>query len=732
MSYNDPVNDYYWDSSKNASVKVYPETPMVYDIQAIQYLYGANTSYRIGNDIYTFDPAAPFYKTIWDAGGTDTIDCSNFSLGCTIDLVPGNYSTISYIRPSWDTTNDYYNGTNNLGIAFGAVIENANGGFGNDTLRGNSVNNTLNGGDGNDWLYGADGNDTFDWDESLRDGNDTMVGGSGNDNYVIDSLADVITENFNDGIDVIYSFITYSLQKIPNVENLFLFGSSAIDAVGNTLNNDLKGNDSSNLLTGEEGNDYLDGQLGIDTAFFNGRRLDYSVSKNGNNYIIKSVFEGIDTLTNIESVYFAKNNFSFPIESLLGNIAPFGSSIGLDIGNEDTNYTLTANDLLNGFSDADDDSLSITNLTATNGKITANSDGTWLLTPNANYNGAVQLSYGVIDNKGGSTNGVINFVLNPVNDSTTGSVLINGEPQQGKTLTVSNTLSDVDGLGSINYQWLSSGNIISGANQTIYTLTASDVGKTISVKASYTDLQGIAESVTSQAIKQISGSDGNDSITGTDGDDTLDGGIGKDTLIGGDGDDIYIVDNKGDKVIEELDAGTDAVLSSITYILGNNLENLWLLGVSKINAMGNALDNFLVGNDSNNVLKAMAGNDTLIGGKGRDKLTGGKGADIFEFTMDDFFPADENGDYIFNKSVDTITDFNLKEYDVLDLGQLGELVFYKTLAEAKVAEASLFYVKGVVYLNTDMTSDKYTATSIITLTGNPKVNADFTDFAYPM
>jgi Ca2+-binding RTX toxin-like protein len=181
------------------------------------------------------------------------------------------------------------------------------------------------------------------------------------------------------------------------------------------------------------------------------------------------------------------------------NDAPIGKAVGFAAGNEDTNYILTASGLQDGFSDADYDTLSVTNLTATNGKITANADGTWLLTPNTNFNGTVQLNYTVSDNKGGSTNAVINFVLNPVDDAPIGSVFVSGETQQGKILAASNTLSDADGIGVISYQWLSNGSVINGANQTTYTLATSDVGKAISVKASYVDLQGTAESVSSSS-----------------------------------------------------------------------------------------------------------------------------------------------------------------------------------------------------------------------------------------
>ena len=146
---------------------VVPDTPMLYDVAAIQYLYGANLTYKTGNDIYSFDSATPFFRTIWDAGGTDTISVSNFSKGCIIDLRQGHFSKITIESDStsgfnWTTPppKPTYDGTDNLAIAYGCVIENAIGGSGNDTLIGNDANNSLTGGAGNDIIDGGAGIDT--------------------------------------------------------------------------------------------------------------------------------------------------------------------------------------------------------------------------------------------------------------------------------------------------------------------------------------------------------------------------------------------------------------------------------------------------------------------------------------------------------------------------------------------------------------------------------------------
>jgi Ca2+-binding RTX toxin-like protein len=127
----------------------------------------------------------------------------------------------------------------------------------------------------------------------------------------------------------------------------------------------------------------------------------------------------------------------------------------------------------------------------------------------------------------------------------------------------------------------------------------------------------------------IIGNQGSNQITGAGGDDVLDGGAGIDTLVGGTGSDVYVVDNPGDQVIEQLDEGIDTVRSSVSWSLGANLERLELTGSMAVNGTGNGLDNILIGNSAANQLSGGAGNDTLDGAGGADYLVGGLGDDIY-------------------------------------------------------------------------------------------------------
>jgi Ca2+-binding RTX toxin-like protein len=118
----------------------------------------------------------------------------------------------------------------------------------------------------------------------------------------------------------------------------------------------------------------------------------------------------------------------------------------------------------------------------------------------------------------------------------------------------------------------------------------------------------------------LSGNSGGNILNGGAGNDTLDGGAGIDSLIGGAGDDTYIVNSTTDVITEAVNAGSDAVVSSVTFSLAAiaNVENLSLTGTTSIRGTGNSLNNTIIGNSGNNKLNGAAGIDTLIGGLGDD------------------------------------------------------------------------------------------------------------------
>jgi VCBS repeat-containing protein len=128
---------------------------------------------------------------------------------------------------------------------------------------------------------------------------------------------------------------------------------------------------------------------------------------------------------------------------------------------------------------------------------------------------------------------------------------------------------------------------------------------------------------------ELWGMDGDDQLYGGDGNDLLDGGAGADVMEGGAGHDTYSVDSADDEVVEHADEGTDTVNASISYTLGDAVENLVLGGAANLSGAGNAANNRLFGNDGNNTLYGLAGDDILDGGVGADRMEGGTGDDTY-------------------------------------------------------------------------------------------------------
>jgi hypothetical protein len=91
-----------------------------------------------------------------------------------------------------------------------------------------------------------------------------------------------------------------------------------------------------------------------------------------------------------------------------------------------------------------------------------------------------------------------------VNDPLIGTVIISSKVARfGQFLTASNTISDIDGIDTINYQWNRDGTPIAGTNSSTYRLSEPDVGTIITVTAFYTDGYGTFESVTSNGTDKV-------------------------------------------------------------------------------------------------------------------------------------------------------------------------------------------------------------------------------------
>ena len=221
---------------------VYPQTMMVDDIAALTggsyagYFggYSFNTSTRTGATTYGYNATAGIdavydftanqapVLTIYDAGGVDTLDLSGDTVAWKIVVSynsSGNASFTSQARTSsvidlregqYSSTNGM---TNNIGIAYGTVIENAVGTRYDDTIYGNDVANNLKGGAGNDTIYGYAGSDVIDGGT----GTNIIDGGQGTDTAVFgfSSTQASMTQNANGGWTISYGG---TIDKLTNVE----------------------------------------------------------------------------------------------------------------------------------------------------------------------------------------------------------------------------------------------------------------------------------------------------------------------------------------------------------------------------------------------------------------------------------------------------------------------------------------------------------------------------------
>lgn len=261
------VMSYFASTNTGASLGGnFSSAPLMDDIAAAQRLYGANMTTRTGDTVYGFNSNAgqPWYSAtsatsalvmaIWDAGGTDTLDASGYSQNQVLDLRQGAFSDLGGL-------------IGNVSIAYGAVIENAIGGAGADTMFGNSSNNRLTGGGGNDTIDGGLGDDIAVYAGASSAYTITYQGQTaiitGPDG--VDSLRNVERVQFSDQTVVLAAPVG-GVSVTGDAADNTIQGTGFADGLYGLGGNDvLNGLDGADLLDGGAGNDRLSGGTGTDT-----------------------------------------------------------------------------------------------------------------------------------------------------------------------------------------------------------------------------------------------------------------------------------------------------------------------------------------------------------------------------------------------------------------------------------------------------------------------------------
>lgn len=560
MSYND-ANRLGTDHFASNGQWQYAASPLLYDIAAIQQIYGANMTTRTGNTTYGFNVTgdvtfsaynlsannqAPF--AIWDAGGTDTLDLSGYSTNQNITLVAGDFTSAGSM-------------TNNIVIAYNVVIENAIGGSGNDTIRGNTANNILRGGLGNDTIHGDAGNDTLNGEG----GTDTVTYTSAIANFVVEILDSVTARITNTigsfGIDTLANFETFIFGGVTyNWAEFQAFNSTPDPIVtqfsfaGTTYTHSSTSFTTTTLTATQMGYGGGSGNMASITRNVSGYTLNVlSTNAPGTVKIIGDT--GVDTV------------------NVTGTHANFAVTfLGRD-GNDDVTIatTLTGADTLWG--EGGDDTLR-----AGNGNDTL---------------------------YGGTGNDTL-YGLN--NDDR----LLGG--------TGNDTLYGGDGIDTLfgedgsDTLWGGNGNdeLRGGNNNDIlhgevgFDLIAGDAGDdTIYGEAGNDKLyggDGIDTVYGGTENDEIFGQNGNDLLYGDAGNDIVRGDAGTDTVEGGDGDDF-------------LDGGTENDI-----VNGGNGNDKVYGGAGVDTVRGGAGNDEIFGQDGNDIIYGDAGNDILTGGLGADRF----------------------------------------------------------------------------------------------------------------
>ncbi len=484
----------------------------------------------------------------------------------------------------------------------------------NNVIVGNAGNNSLSGGAGADVISGGAGDDTLDGGT----GADVLSGGLGGDAYLLDSSADQVIENTDEGIDGVVIAASYTLGN--NVENLTLTGTIGLSGTGNALDNAIAGTagadsllglDGSDTLSGGGGDDTLDGGAGADTLIGGLGNDTYYVDSSAD-VVVEQAGEGTDTVLAAVSYALGGN-----IENLMLTGASNTNGTG-----DDGNNVITGNAGVNVLSGG-----------AGNDTLDGGAGADTLI------GGAGDDLY-VLDNAGDTVTeaagegydrvqSAVSFVStgNIEEITLTGTAHINAAGDDGADIITGNSGNNIiDGGAGADVMNGGAGNdtyYVDDVNDTITDISGND---TIMVGFSYAlGSGGSIDNITLTGTADLNayGNAFANILTGNSGNNILDGGSNNDTLIGGAGDDVYYISTY-DVITENAGEGYDIAYvnadSSFTYWtqVGSYVEEIHMLSSGKLEA-----------NSQNNTIYGSSGKDEISGGGGADTMIGGLGNDYY-------------------------------------------------------------------------------------------------------
>ncbi|MBL4755874.1 MAG: M10 family metallopeptidase C-terminal domain-containing protein, partial [Flavobacteriales bacterium] len=682
----------------------------LYDIAALQKVYGTNTTtrdedgtvYKFGTD-QAFGTAAtnPFIYTVWDGGGdNDIIDATGYADGVEIDLREGHFSSIgkngnatTLARVQWDeeaTASDPVKfpagyDAGNVAIAYGTQIENATGTGYDDHLIGNSLDNVLIGGEGSDTLEG-------------NGGFDTLYGGAGNDTLIVDAgLADVFSfidggagtdtfgfTGFATNVEINAASIKTPASVAINVENVTL-GSA-----GSVYLTDLGRNfDFSETLTDTPWLDYSSyGTTAADKLHIDLSTADWKVTS-GNT----SDEDNIDSdKHNAVSVNFVGSKWGDDI-----TLGSQNARIWLGTGDDNvTAATYTAHQFIySGGNDVIVGQAAQVSDVIFDAAITDN-DITFAETNQGPNTGGGAFEIYTFDlvvtiaGKGTITIEGLTAYVHTTNNTYyfngpefrlwNGSPYSFGDSISAKIITSPSTFDQLNTnpFDVMDITGTSGDDLMIGYGQ----------ADTLRGGAGVDYLEGNGGNdklYGGMGDDSLMGDFGDDELYGDAGLDTLYGGMGNDKLYGGTGDDFGLYGQTGNDEIYG-DAGDDSLWGGIgddVLYGGDDNDQLW----------GERGDDILVGGEGDDVLWGDSGDDILIGGAGDDVLEGGSGNDTFIFN--DLAEISASGDYIYDFSVE----------DKIDLSAITSLDFIGTNAFSSMAGEMRYSLSGYTIIEIDSTGD---------------------------